>query len=211
MKKIFVFFLCCLFIGTYVFTASAHVPYIERSDYSEENPCRIWKMIEYSKAFYSWLQPTDEICNDIDVFSFTIRQKPVKVYLELIVPDVEGIYDDFVPWYSLIGPGLPEIQDDLPFTIPDGYGGIVMENVEPGEERESFYEPFGGKSYFSGPILDVNVSEPGDYKVYVWDPHEMCGDYVFVIGKGEFFGPFDIIRALINTVIIQMDGELHIE
>jgi hypothetical protein len=39
----------------------------------------------------------------------------------------------------------------------------------------------------------------------------MCGDYVLVVGKGEFFGPFDIIRALINTVVIRMDGELHIE
>jgi hypothetical protein len=86
-----------------------------------------------------------------------------------------------------------------------------MENVEPGAERESFFEPFGGKSYFYGPILDENLTEPGTYSVYCWDPHGMCGDYVLVVGKGEFFGPFDIIRALINTVVIHMDGELHIE
>jgi hypothetical protein len=49
---------------------SAHVPYIERNDYSEERPLLVWKMIEYSKAFYAWLE-NDGVnpCEDIDVFT----------------------------------------------------------------------------------------------------------------------------------------------
>ena len=31
-----------------------------------------------------------------------------------------------------------------------------------------------------------------------------------VLGKREFFGPIDIIRSIINTMIIRRDGELHI-
>ncbi len=191
--------------------ASAHVPYIERSDYSEQNPKIVWKMIEFSKAFYSWLE-NDGInpCEDIDVFKFKIKSNPKNVYIELIVPIFEEYYKDFVPWFALVGPNLPIPDQELPFDLPDGYGAIVKENVEPGTERETFYEPFGGKSYYYGPILDTNISEPGTYYIYCWDPHSQGGDYVLVIGKGEFFGPIDIIRSIINTIIIRNNGELHI-
>jgi hypothetical protein len=191
--------------------ASAHVPYIERSDYSEQNPKIVWKMIEFSKAFYSWLE-NDGInpCEDIDVFKFKIRSNPKNVYIELIVPVFEEYYKDFFPWFALVGPNLPPPDQELPFDLPDGYGAIVEENVEPGTERETFYEPFGGKSYYYGPILDMNISEPGTYYIYCWDPYQQGGDYVLVIGKGEFFGPIDIIRSIINTIIIRNNGELHI-
>ncbi len=191
--------------------ASAHVPYIEGSDYSEQNPKIVWKMIEFSKAFYSWLE-NDGInpCEDIDVFKFKIKSNPKNVYIELIVPVFEEYYKDFVPWFALVGPNLPIPDQELPFDLPDGYGAIVKENVEPGTERETFYEPFGGKSYYYGPILDMNISEPGTYYIYCWDPHSQGGDYVLVIGKGEFFGPIDIIRSRIHTIIIRRDGELHI-
>jgi hypothetical protein len=203
-------FIICVIIGLIVLPASAHVPYIERSDYSEENPFYLWKMIEKSKAFYAWLEPTDESCDDIDVYMFKVKQKPVNIYIELIIPDVGGFYDNFVPWYALIGPGLPEIDQNLPFIIPEGYGGIIKENVEPGFERESFFEPFGGKSYFYGPVLDESITISGTYYIYCWDPYDMGGDYVLVVGKGEFFGPFDIIRSIINTAVIRNDGELHL-
>ena len=185
---------------------SAHVPYIERTDYSADDPFYVWKMIEKSKAFYCWLQGSD----DIDAFMFNVRKRPVNIYVELIVPVANGFYQDFVPWYALIGPGLPELDQSVPFEIPEGYGGIIMENVLPGMPRETFLEPFGGKFYYKGPILDENISQPGTYYLYCWDPYEMGGDYVLVIGKGEFFGPIDIIRGLINTIIIRQDKELHV-
>jgi len=191
--------------------AAAHVPYIERSDYTEDNPYFVWKQIEKSKAFYAWLE-TDGVspCEDIDVYKFKIGNKPRNIYIELIVPVYEEVYKDFVPWFAVVGPDLPNPHQELPFTIPNGYGAIIKENVEPGTDRETFYEPFGGKSYYYGPIFDMNISTPGTYYIYCWDPHEQGGDYVLVIGKGEFFGPIDIIRSLINTVIIRRNGELHI-
>ncbi len=189
--------------------ASAHVPYIERNDYSEENPFYVWKMIEISKAFYAWLEPVDT-GTDVDVFLFKVGKKPVNIYAELIVPVVDDYYEDFVPWFALLGPDLPSINQTVPFTIPAGYGGIIMENVDPGEPRETFFEPFGGKSYYEGPVLDETLSTTGEYYLCVWDPFHQGGDYVFTIGKGEFFGPVDIIRAIINTIIIRTDGELHV-
>lgn len=211
MRKSIILCVSFLSIICLVSISTAHVPYIERSDYSKEDPFYVWKMIEKSKAFYAWLENEDENSgDDIDVYMFKLRNRPINIYVELIVPVVDDYYKDFVPWYALIGPGLPKIDQQLPFTIPEGYGGIIMENVEPGTERETFFEPFGGKSYYEGPILDENLTTPGTYYIYCWDPYKMGGDYVLVIGKGEFFGPIDILRGIINTVIIRRDGELHV-
>jgi hypothetical protein len=94
--------------------------------------------------------------------------------------------------------------------LPTGYGAIVTENVEPGEEREQFYEPFGGKDYYQGPSLDIRANRTGTYYIYVWDPYKTGGDYVAVLGKLELFGITDIIRALIYTPLIRLGLELHI-
>ena len=205
---IFTFLLSILIISSSI---SAHVPYIEYKDYNEDKPFYVWKMIEYSKAFYAWLETDGENpCEDIDVLKFTIRNKPKNVYIELIVPVVDDYYEDFLPCFALVGPGLPEPDQDLPFNIPSGYGVIIKENVELGTKRELFYEPFGGKSYYNGPIFEENINESGTYYIYCWDPYEKGGDYVLVFGKKEFFGPIDIFRSILNTIIIRRDGELHI-
>jgi hypothetical protein len=150
-------------------------------------------------------------CTDIDVYEFTIRCRPVRVYIEVIVPVCEGFYEEFVPWFALAGPGLPEPSQDVPFELPPGYGAIVMENVNPGEPRETFYEPFGNKSYYKGPIFDEIIEEKGTYYIYYWDPWETGGDYVAILGRREIFGLFDIIRALIYTPLIRRNLELHIK
>ena len=212
MKKILVIFITFfMFIIINISSVPAHVPYIEYKDYAEDKPLFVWKMLEYSKAFYAWLE-NDGInpCQDIDAFKFKIRYKPINVYIELIVPAVDNYYEEFVPWFALVGPGLPAPNQTLPFEIPSGCGVIVKENVEPGEIRETFYEPFGGKNYYVGPVFDEILSQKGTYHIYCWDPYEQGGDYVLVLGKKEFFGPIDIIRAIINTMIIRRDGELHI-
>ena len=208
-KRILISFFVIILLSTTI--VSAHVPYIERRDYSEENPYYVWKMIEKSKAFYAWLEKNqNDISDDIDVYKFKINNNPKNIYIELIVPVIEDYYENFVPWFALVGPTLPDPNQDLPFQLPEGYGAIIMENVEPGVERETFYEPFGGKSYYYGPILDMDIAESGIYYIYCWDPYNQGGDYVLVIGKGEFFGPIDIVRSLINTVIIRRDGEIHL-
>jgi len=192
-------------------SVTAHVPFIEFNDYSEEKPYVVRRFVEQSKAIYAWLENNGtNNCEDIDVYKFNIRNRPIYVYIEIIVPVYEDYYEDFVPWFALVGPELPEPSIDLPFDVPEGYGAIISENVEPGEERETFYEPFGGKSYYNGPVYEEEISVSGTYYVYVWDPHERGGDYVLVLGKGELFLFLDIIRALIYTPMIRNDLELHI-
>ena len=101
------------------------------------------------------------------------------------------------------------VSDTVPFNISSGFGAIVIENVLPGEVRETFYELFGGKWYYRSPIFEEQISVPGNYRVYYWDPYETGGDYVAVIGRTEQFGLRDIIRSLIVTPLIRLDFELH--
>lgn len=190
--------------------AMAHVPYFEHNDFSQEHPFEVRRSIEQSIAVYSWLE-NDGIhpSEDIDVYAFSITQA-TRIYIELIVPACP-IYETFVPWFAIAGPGLPSPEIDLPFSIPDGYGAMVCENVEPGEEREKFYEPFGGKWYYAGPVFDEVVETPGTYYVYYWDPYNKGGDYVAVLGYRELWFMRDILRALVYTPLIRMDMELHVD
>jgi hypothetical protein len=188
--------------------SQAHVPYFEHQDFSEDSPFVVKNNIDQSIAVYAWLETDGENpTKDVDVYRFEINE-PARIYAELLVP-VCPAYRDFVPWFLLAGPGLPAPEMDLPFEIPEGAGVIVMENVVPGSERETFYEPFGAKSYYSGPVLDQVVEAPGVYYLYFWDPHQTGGDYVGVLGWKEIWTPRDIARALFYTPRIRQDKELH--
>jgi len=211
MKKILNFTLLGLVILSSIsICVSAHVPYFEHTDFTIEKPFIVKKFVSQSKAVYSWLQHNGtEPCDDIDVYQFKIN-KHMKMYIELIVPVVGDHYKDFVPWFALVGPGLPEPSQELPFELPNGSGAVVKENVAPGEPRETFYEPFGNKSYYKGPIFYEELNTNGTYFVYCWDPYKSGGDYTIVLGSLEIWGPLDIIRAMIYTPMIRRGLELHI-
>jgi hypothetical protein len=199
-----------LFITTAGMSTLAHVPYLEFQDYTDHQPFNVKKTIEQSIAVYAWLEyKTGETSTDVDVYTFTIT-KPARVYIEVIVPVCEGFYEEFVPWFAFAGQGFPNPPQDLPFEIPEGYGVFIAENVAPGETRETFYEPFGGKSYYKGPIFDQLINQSGTYYIYYWDPYQHGGDYVAVLGRREAFGFDDIIRALLFTPLIRLNLELHL-
>jgi hypothetical protein len=188
----------------------AHVPYFERQDFSAKQPFTVDYSIKQSIAVYAWLKNDDPANSaDIDVFIFKITE-PTDVYLEVIVPVCQG-YEEFRPWFALAGPGLPEPKTPLPFDIPPGCGIEVIENMDRGKPRDTFYEFFGGKSYYKGPVFDGNLSIPGTYFVYFWDPQQKSGDYVAVLGKKEIWKFQDIIQALRNTPLIRLNQELNVD
>jgi hypothetical protein len=177
-----------------------------------QEPFNVRKSITQSIAAYAWLQ-TDHVnpSTDIDIYTFSIHQRPLNVHLEVIVPVCNGYYYvNFTPWFALVGPGLPAPNQTLPFDLPQGYGAIVTEDLPPGHLRKTFYEPFGGKWYYQGPIYDGIMNTSGTYYIYYWDPYQTGGDYVAVLGYKEIFFPMDIVRALINTPLIRHNFELHL-
>jgi len=181
----------------------AHVPYIENEDYSAEHPFVVTDSIENSKAVYAWF----ETGTDVDVYAFEVSE-PVTVYANALViacPSLETL----LPWFAVAGPGLPVPDEELPFELPVGYGAVVVPNKNPGEQRDTFFEPFSAKTYFDGPEFSREVTTPGTWYVYYWDPYKIGGDYVAVLGLKESFSILDTVRSLINTVIIWFNLELH--
>ncbi|MCX5900900.1 MAG: hypothetical protein NTX06_09235 [Proteobacteria bacterium] len=204
MKSTYTLLIACALAAVLLHSpAAAHVPYIERQDFSFDHPFIMKGSVENSIAVYAWL----ESGNDTDVFRLQITG-PARLYCNVIVP-VCPAYAQFLPRMALAGPGLAPPDEPLPFVLPEGYGAVVLKNTAPGEQRQQFYEPFGGKSYYNAPAFDQTVSQTGIWYLYVWDPSGMGGDYVAVVGYKERFSLTDFFRALINTFKIRFNRELH--
>ncbi|UCD27978.1 MAG: hypothetical protein JSV03_12870, partial [Planctomycetota bacterium] len=121
-----------------------------------------------------------------------------EVFLQLGVPAIERL-QDFRPALALLGPSLPAV--DLPFTVPEGLGGIVL---APGAEVEPefFHEPFTGTdSWILGEIQTV-LSESGRYYAVAYVPNGQTGKLWVAPGRQEVFGLADIfsLPTIINQV-----------
>jgi len=199
---IVVLFLCSI---VFLRSANAHVPIMEESDFSQSEPFLLEPPLKKSRAIYGWLQSD----TDIDVYTFEIKE-PVRLRAFSLVP-VCPDYEDFLPAFAVIGPGLTIPEHPLPFRLPEGYGAAVINNLSPGVKRNTFFEPFTNKNYYRGPAFDQLIATPGTWYVYYWDPSGQAGDYVAVFGFAERFSFSDIMQALINTPKIWFDRELHID
>ena len=185
----------------------AHVPYLERLDHREGRPFVVPKSIEQSIAVYAWLRSP----RDADVYAFELGPGSARVFVEALVPVCPG-YENLLPWFAIVGPGLPPPPPGVPLPIEPapGEGAVVMPNLAPGEPRDTFYEPFGANRYYQGPRHDAFFDGPGAFRIVFWDPFGVPGDYVAVIGAEEIWEPDDIVRALRLTPVIRRGGELHV-
>lgn len=182
-------------------TALAHVPFLEREDFGHASPFTP-ELPQQSIAVYAWL----ESGKDVDYYTFELG-KETPFLAEVLVP-VHEQYASFRPAFALIGKGFPKAPASLPVTPHPGYGALVHLDDET-KERETFYERFGGKSYYRGPKLE-RVLAAGRYTVVYWDPRGRKGDYVAVLGKKEIWRAKDIVRALRVTPRIRRGEELHL-
>ena len=185
--------------------AGSHVPFLEDSDFSESEPFVLEHPLKKSRAIYAWLDSG----TDIDVYTFTLEEQSQLRAFSLV--PVCPPYKNFLPSFAVVGPGLALPDEQVPFTVPEGYGAVVVKNTSPGTSRNTFFEPFTSKNYYRGPSYDQTIATPGTWYVYFWDPAGEGGDYVAVFGFTEQFSFRDIMRALSNTPKIWFDRELHID
>lgn len=204
MRSLFFLWITCLFTVTAA-PVQGHVPYIEQNNISEDNPFHIKDCVENAKAVYAWFKTGEEI----NPYVFEVDD-PVRVRIYSLVPVCKG-YETFLPWFAVLGPGLPVIEQELPFTVPQGYGGYVVENFQPGEKRDRFFEFVTRKSYYKSPEFDMTVSAKGKWYVYFWDPYKQGGDYVAVFGIREPFTLSAIVRTIRYAPVIMLNRELHID
>lgn len=182
------------------FSASgvAHVPYIETEDYTLRSPF-IVEDITNSKAVYSFLESAD----DYDVYSMEVTE-PTRIFASTTIPLCPE-YGDYSVTFAVVGPGLPLADVDLPIRLRKGEGAVVVRDpVTSVADRDWFYEPYGGRYYFRAPDFVLDDAPPGTYRMIVWHENGENGDYLAVIGEGEYWGPEQ--RAQAAKVIPALDA-----
>ncbi|MCU0665104.1 MAG: hypothetical protein MUC50_22615 [Myxococcota bacterium] len=221
--------------------AAAHVPYIEHWDVSDARPMTIRHAIEKSVGLYAYFEnewdvdvirfffSENDFDADVKLNNGICTPRGKKQDCPLIVTDENGVtgrlvyfgtvvpecshYSDILPTVVLVGPrqeNLPEPDAplDLPFEIEEGQGVFVLTNETQGG---SWYEPYTLKSYFDQSNAGLVLTEPGEYRLYFFEPNGRIGDYVAEIGKIEVWGLSEIAQASWYEMMLLHDGEIHSE
>lgn len=110
------------------------------------------------------------------------------LYVQLGVPVIDRL-SDYRPSVAILAPGLPELDEDLPFEVPDGFGGLVI-HTEGVDQPEDFYEPFSQTD--SWILHEETIPVPaGEGYVVAWHPGRETGKLWVATGTVEDFGPED--------------------
>lgn len=185
--------------------AAAHVPFVEEHDFTADAPY-IVKDVANSKSIYAALA----VPGDVDVYEFTLAA-PMRLYVSSNIPLCKE-YREFTVTVALIGPGLPKPRQALPVELGPGEGALVArETFATPADREVYREPNAGKQSWSGPDIVVPEAQAGRYRAVVWDPDNRTGDYTFVIGEDERFGPAEIAQTKATMPRLEAGRNLHVD
>ena len=110
------------------------------------------------------------------------------LYLQAGVPRIER-YADLRPIVAVLGPGLPAI--DVPFDLPEGYGGWVFSNE--GVEPVEFDEEFTGTLSWQFPEVEQTLPATAQYYMVGYLPNGQEGKFWMALGRAEVFGLSDIL------------------
>lgn len=174
-KQLLFITICVLLVLTGA-VALAHQPRLVEKDFTlVENP-------EVSQAFYG------ELKGQSDYYQIQVDQ-PIKLYVGILVPDVENIGKDVSVEIS---------KDDEFYYLLDGANF----------EWQAYYEEFAGDDYFEGPELSAGEedglpqgveAEAGTYVLKVFSPDNQ-GKYVLVVGEKEEFPLNEMINTLVSLL-----------
>jgi hypothetical protein len=180
-------------IGLLVAPAAAHVPVF--SDGLAKGPQTAIQVndVTISRVVYH------EVTDGREQLWITFQgQAGLEVPFRLGVPMIDRL-SAYRPALAVLGPGLPPV--DLPFAIPEGLGGVVME-AQPDAELEVFHEHFTGTQSWIVGDLDLTLPADGRYYAVAYVPSEQTGKLWVAMGDREVFGADDILGlpATINRV-----------
>lgn len=163
--------------------ASAHQPWFNAEGSPDPSkPYRLPVGIDVSQVIYAGLPDAGRV----DYYAFSAPAGAV-LNAYLVVADACA---DFRPAFALFGPGLdPPAAEETP-PLPDGVptaltadGAVAVD----GEEWGTFYEPFTGSTFLTGPRLGTKLAG-GDYVMAVYDTSGGSGTYGLTVGLEEIFG-----------------------
>ena len=116
---------------------------------------------QISWAFYARLAPA----NAPQYYAIEGRAGD-RLTANLEVPKIAGL-ENFRPALAVIGPGLPAFDAPRGLIVPEGYGGMLV-NDSGATPRAQFDEPFSQTSYYRGPQLDVQLPQTDDTTSWYW-------------------------------------------
>lgn len=154
--------------------ALAHQPAVV--DFTNYDDNEVVEDVTLSQAYYG------DLINFPHTYEINLT-KPETLFVELLVPDIEGIDTN----RSVL----------IVKRNPSGRVREVARLVPEEAEWESFYEPFGGDSYLRGPSFKQEL-EAGSYLIEV-STGDNLGKYVLVVGEREDFsnlGYFETVKRI---------------
>jgi hypothetical protein len=196
--------------------ATAHVPYFA-SD-ARNSPVVIQTGLKKSVVFYARLLPNGEIDGYfVEVTPEDLLDSGTAVlHAGVLVPRCRELHQ-FAPELYLIGPaqrGLvtPDRDDErhLPLVVPEGHGYASAAMRVPKETRDEtlYYERYSGTYYWRQPDIDIEISRPGVYRLFVLDQGRSGGDYVLEFGDTEILTARDWVRAAAATPFLRAHWEI---
>jgi len=207
--------------------------YVGGEDYSFEYPYVLGASersspycdITQSRCSFAYLHE-----NDVDVYKFEIAEGqtgfpifgsgPTRQYIALAAyPPACCAYKDFYPIIGLLGPGLPEIEEELPFEIPEDCKDCGMIRTHPIKvecgERPIFTITTPRYSWFFAVDLETDNIwwepdptspdggvKPGTYYAVVWEENGIAGEYSGVIGFDEYDDALNRLQVVINAPLV---------
>ena len=105
------------------------------------------------------------------------------LYVQGGVPEIERL-SDYKPIVAIVAPGFPEVEEALPFEVPEGLGVVVL---EPEEEPSDFYEPFTQTSSWIWIEETLILPEGGTGYVVAWNEADTTGKLWIAVGTVEDF------------------------
>lgn len=112
---------------------------------------------------------------------------------EMFIPAHEELRD-FNPNIALIGPGLPQPTQPLPFEVPPGMGVIVATS----DSTFDYFDVFTQMTYWPRAKIDITMPATGRYYVATWGEPVGMARYALDIGVMETFAPAVVGRYPIN-------------
>jgi len=161
------------FLAFTLFVFAAGAAFAHQPRLVNDRPSIIVRDPEISQAFYARLAGNPQ--------TYYIRSDaPLRLYVNLLVPDIPGIETDY---------------EAVVFRETGGKQELLVRLDGKTYAWRPFYEPFAGDRYLLGPEYDEQVAA-GAYTVVVSSPDNI-GKYVLAVGKIEKFPPKEMARTIV--------------
>jgi hypothetical protein len=183
-------FLCLLMRPAPAYAAApAEMPILEPGDYGGfDDPQPV------PEPWFMWfvmgkLHSESDI--DVSTFDYPAGQR---FKAEMYIPAHDDL-KEFSPDIALVGPGLPQPNEPLPFQLPQGMGAIVARSTS----TYAYFDVFTQMTYFPRAKIEIErMPQSARYYMVVFGKPVGRSLYALDIGIMETFAPSALARYPIN-------------